>query len=87
LLRFKDLYDADAPLKNGLSGSGEAYPDHAMRVWAQETLQRHPRLLEGAPDTGDDAEGFQVIPDQAMKPSEAYHQVVRKMSNLWNWTR
>ncbi|MEA2039845.1 MAG: Orn/Lys/Arg decarboxylase N-terminal domain-containing protein [Thermodesulfobacteriota bacterium] len=78
MLRFKDLYDADTPLCEVFPELVRAYPD----VYGEVGLKQHcndihgywkeHKILEKMQDA------FQVIPDQAMKPSEAYHQVVRK---------
>ena len=78
LLRFKDLYDTNTPLCEIFPELVRAYPD----VYGDVGLKQHcndihgywkeHKILEKM------QEAFQVIPDQAMKPSEAYHQVVRK---------
>ena len=78
LLRFKDHYDADTPLSQVLPELVGAYPDVYGGVGLKEHCNdihgywKEYKILEMMQDA------FQVIPDQAMKPSEAYHQVVRK---------
>ncbi len=78
LLRFKDLYDADIPLAKVFPDLVKAHPAHYESVGLKKHCNdihgywRENRILEMM------QAAFQVIPDQAMKPSEAYHQVVRK---------
>jgi arginine decarboxylase len=78
LLRFKDLYDADTPLKRVFPDLVSAYPEYYEGVGLKKHCNdihgywKEHRILEMM------QKAFQVIPDQAMKPSEAYHQVVRK---------
>jgi lysine decarboxylase/arginine decarboxylase len=77
LLKFKELYDANAPLREVLPELVAAFPeaygsqglaDHCHAMHAH--LREH-RLLEKM------QAAFQVIPRPAMKPAQAYHQVVR----------
>ena len=78
LLRFKDHYDADTPLCQVFPELVGAYPDVYGEVGLKEHCNdihgywKEHKILEKMQDA------FQVIPDQVMKPSEAYHQVVRK---------
>ena len=78
LLRFKDRYDADTPLQRVFPELVGAYPD----VYGNVGLKEHCNDIHGYWKEHKILEmmqnAFQVIPDQAMKPSEAYHQVVRK---------
>ena len=78
LLKFKSLYDANAPLEIALPDLVAAFPkaydgvglkDHCNAI--HTSFKKH-KLLDKM------QAAFQVIPDQAMKPSEAYHEVVRK---------
>ncbi len=78
LLRFKDLYDADTPLKKVFPDLVSAYPECYEGVGLRKHCNdihgywMEHRILEMM------QKAFQVIPDQVMKPSDAYHQVVRK---------
>lgn len=78
LLRFKDLYDADTPLCNVfpklVSTCPETYGGVGLKQHCNDihAYWKKYQILEKM------QQAFQVIPDQAMKPSEAYHQVVRK---------
>lgn len=78
LLKFKELYDANVPLHLVQPALVKAYPqaygkaglkDHCQAIHAYFKEHRLLDLMQAA---------FQVIPDQAMKPSDAYHEVVRK---------
>lgn len=78
LLKFKLLYDANAPLKDALPDLYGAFPqayegvglkDHCNAIHSY--FKKHKMLdkMQAA---------FQVIPEQAMKPADAYHEVVRR---------
>ena len=78
LLNFKKLYDENASLSLVFPELVKAYPDvyegvglkdHSSAI--HEYFRKHAILdkMQGA---------FEVIPDQVMKPSDAYHEVVRK---------
>ncbi len=78
LLNFKELYDSNAPLNIVQPDLVEDYPetysgvgikDHCNEV--HNYYKKH-KLLDKM------QAAFQVIPDQAMKPADAYHAVVRK---------
>ncbi len=78
LLKFKELYDANAPLNKVQPDLVEAYPEAYDGVGIRDHCNdihryyKQHKLLKKMQDA------FQVIPDQAMKPSEAYHEGVRK---------
>ena len=78
LLKFKALYDSNAPLEQALPQLVQAYPERYSGVGLHDHCQaihsyfREQRLLDKM------QAAFQVIPDPAMKPAEAYHCVVRK---------
>lgn len=78
MLRFKDIYDADTPLCEVFPQLVGAYPDAYGGVGLKQHCNdihgywKEYKILEKMQSA------FQVIPDQVMKPSEAYHQVVRK---------
>lgn len=78
LLKFKELYDANTPLSVVQPDLVEAYPEAYSGVGIKDhcndihSYYKKHRLLDKM------QAAFQVIPDQAMKPSEAYHAVVRK---------
>ncbi|MFH1161609.1 MAG: Orn/Lys/Arg decarboxylase N-terminal domain-containing protein [bacterium] len=78
LLKFKELYDRNAPLAEVFPAMVAAWPDcygktglkdHANDV--HNYFRKH-KILDRM------QEAFQVIPDQAMKPADAYHELVKK---------
>ena len=78
MLRFKELYDTNSPAYQALPDLSEACPDAYKGVGLRDHcndihgyFKKH-NILEKM------QEAFQIIPDQVMKPSEAYHQVVRR---------
>jgi len=78
LLRFKELYDRNAPLSEVFPAMVASWPACYTKVGLKEhasdihTWFRKHLILDRM------QEAFQVIPDQAMKPADAYHAVVRK---------
>lgn len=78
LLKFKEAYDRNAPLAEVFPEMVAAWPEHYAKVGLKEhanDLHRYTRE-HGMLDKMQEA--FQVIPDQAMKPADAYHAVVKK---------
>jgi len=78
LFSFKELYDRNAPLSTVFPELVAAYPDHYGSVGLKEHAndihgyyKKH-KILDRM------QEAFEVIPDQAMKPSDAYYEVVGK---------
>ncbi len=78
MLGFKDVYDTNAPLSRIFPALVRDYPDQYQGIGLKEHCNdihlyfKEHHILERM------QAAFQVIPDQTMKPSEAYHQVVRK---------
>ncbi len=78
LLKFKEVYDANETLDVVLPALAKDYPERYSGVGVKDhcnaihSYYREHGLLDKM------QAAFQVIPDQAMKPSEAYHAVVRK---------
>ena len=78
LLGFKALYDANVPAYQALPDLAETCPDVYEGVGLKDHCNdihgyfRKHNILSRMQDA------FQIIPDQVMKPSEAYHEVVRK---------
>lgn len=78
LLKFKELYDRNEPLVRVFPDMVKSWPEAYEGVGLKDHCQaiheyfRKSRILDQM------QAAFQVIPDQAMKPSEAYHAVVRK---------
>jgi arginine decarboxylase len=77
LLNFKDLYDANAPLKNVLPSLVEAHPeayastglkdlcDMVHRTYREDNLPKAQRDM------------YTVLPEMAMRPADAYECLVR----------
>jgi arginine decarboxylase len=78
LMRFKDLYDADAPLIKVFPDLVNANPEYYEGVGLKKHCNDIHGYWKGHQILEMMQDAFQIIPDQAMKPSEAYHQVVRK---------
>ena len=78
MLRFKELYDTNSPAYQALPDLAKTCPDVYKGVGLRDHcndihgyFKKH-NILEKMQDA------FQIIPDQMMKPSEAYHEVVRR---------
>lgn len=78
LLKFKELYDADAPMRDVLPDRVAQYPEAYGDVGIAEHCQAIHDYYRQHEILNKMQAAFQVIPDQAMKPAEAYHHVVRK---------
>ncbi len=78
MLKFKALYDANTPLEQVQPDLVQSFPEAYAKVGLKDhcnaihNYYKEHKLLDKM------QAAFQVIPDQAMKPSEAYHSVVRK---------
>jgi len=78
LLKFKELYDTNAPLSQVQPDLVQSYPEAYGKVGLKDhcnaihSYYKEHKMLDKM------QAAFQVIPDQAMKPAEAYHEVVRK---------
>ncbi len=77
LLHFKDLYDANRPLRDIFPDLVKNYPDNYSAKGLKDHCQdmhiyiKEHNILEKM------QEAFQIIPEQAMKPANAYHHVVK----------
>ncbi|MDD3885567.1 MAG: Orn/Lys/Arg decarboxylase N-terminal domain-containing protein [Victivallaceae bacterium] len=78
LFAFKEAYDGNLPVTQVFPELASAHPgrydgeglaDHCTKM--HEYLRKH-RMLDRM------QAAFEVIPDQAMKPADAYHNVVRR---------
>ena len=78
MLKFKECYDANALLSKIFPALVKAYPENYESVGLKEHCNDIHRYFREHSILEQMQKAFQVIPDQAMKPSEAYHQVVRK---------
>lgn len=78
LLKFKKLYDTNAPLSQSMPDLVKAYPDAYKGVGLKNHCNDIHRHFKEHKILDRMQEAFQIIPDQAMKPADAYHEVVRK---------
>ncbi|MBU2650926.1 MAG: hypothetical protein KKA81_08325 [Bacteroidetes bacterium] len=78
LLKFKDLYDRNAPLAEVFPEMTAAWPKKYGKVGLKEHANDVHRYFREHKMLDRMQEAFQVIPDQAMKPADAYHEVVKK---------
>ena len=78
LLKFKELFDRNAPLSEVFPDLVNQFPDSYGTIGLKEhavTMHKYikeHKLLDKMQIV------FEVIPDQAMKPADAYHEVVKK---------
>jgi arginine decarboxylase len=84
LFKFKELYDTNAPLYEVFPDLVKSYPGHYEEVGLKDhcndihTYFKDNKILDSM------QEGFQIIPDQVMKPSEAYHALVGRKTEYVN---
>jgi lysine decarboxylase/arginine decarboxylase len=78
LFKFKELYDRNAPLCEVFPNLVKAYPEAYQGVGLKthcndiHNYYKEHKLLDSMQNA------FQVIPDQVMRPADAYHKVVGK---------
>ena len=77
LLNFKDLYDANAPLKRVLPALAEAHPDAYAKMGLKDLCeQMHQTYREdNLPKAQKDM--YTTLPEMAMRPADAYERLVR----------
>ncbi|MEQ1953567.1 arginine/lysine/ornithine decarboxylase [Mesorhizobium sp. CN2-181] len=77
LLNFKDLYDANAPLKNVLPSLAEAHPDAYARMGLKDLCDLVHRTYreDNLPKAQRDM--YTTLPEMAMRPADAYECLVR----------
>ena len=80
LLKFKALYDSKGPLEQALPQLIQDYPERCSGVGLHDHCQAIHRYFKEQRLLDRTQAAFQVIPDPAMKPAEAYHCVVRKQA-------
>lgn len=78
LFSFKELYDRNAPLSEVFPELVSAYPDHYGNIGLKEHANNIHGYYKKHKILDRMQEAFEVIPDQAMKPSDAYYEVVGK---------
>jgi len=78
LLKFKEAYDRNAPMAEIFPEMVAGWPDHYGKVGLKEHANAVHRYTRDHRMMDRMQEAFQVIPDQDMKPADAYHAVVKK---------
>lgn len=77
LLNFKDLYDANAPIKNALPALFEAHPGAYADMGLKDLCDRvhQTYLADDLPKA--QREMYTTLPEMAMRPADAYEKLVR----------
>jgi arginine decarboxylase len=77
LLNFKDLYDANAPLRDALPSLVEAHPEAYAAVGLKDLCDRIHQIYrqDNVPKAQRDM--YTVLPEMAMRPADAYERLVR----------
>ena len=78
LLKFKECYDRNVPLREALPDLAAAYPHKYADVGLQEHCNALHAYYVHNDLLGKMHRAFEVLPEQAMKPSDAYHHVIKK---------
>ncbi len=78
MLKFKEDYDSNAPLEKVLPELVENFPEKYSGVGLKEHCNDIHKYFKNSKILDMMQAAFQVIPDQAMKPADAYHEVVKK---------
>ncbi len=78
LLKFKVLYDDNAPLEQALPKLVNDYPEHYESVGLRDHCHEIHQYFKEHHMLDKMQAAFQIIPDPAMKPADSYHSVVRK---------
>lgn len=78
LLQFKRDYDGNAPLAEIFPELVAAHPERYDGVGLGDHAQNMHNYLKEHDMLGKMQRAFEVIPDQALKPADAYHEVVRR---------
>lgn len=78
LFKFKEMFDANVPLRHVLPDLVDAHPDYYEGVGLRDHCNAIHKYYKDHKIMDMMQEAFQVIPDQGMKPAEAYHAVVGK---------
>ena len=77
LINFKDLYDANAPLKRVLPALVEAHPDAYAKMGLKDLCERVHQAYRSDNLPNAQREMYTTLPEMAMRPAEAYEKLVR----------
>ena len=77
LLNFKDLYDANAPLKRALPALAEAHPEAYADMGLKDLCEQMHKVYkeDNVPKAQKDM--YTTLPEMAMRPADAYDKLVR----------
>ena len=78
LLKFKELYDNNAPLSEVFPAMVASWPEHYGKSGLKDHANKVHNYFRDHKMLDRMQEAFQVIPDQAIKPADAYHELVKK---------
>jgi arginine decarboxylase len=77
LLNFKDLYDANAPLRNVLPALVEAHPEAYAGVGLRDLCDRIHEVYRKDNVPKAQREMYTALPEMALRPADAYERLVR----------
>lgn len=77
LINFKDLYDANAPLKRVLPALVEAHPEAYATMGLKDLCQRVHEVYRTDNLPKAQQEMYTTLPEMPMRPAEAYEKLVR----------
>ena len=92
LINFKDLYDANAPLKRVLPALVKSHPDAYAKMGLKDLCQQIHQVYHTDNLPNAQKEMYTTLPEMAMPPAEAYERLVRgrvesvEIDNLMNRT-
>ena len=77
LINFKDLYDANAPLRRGLPAFVEAHPAAYAKMGLKDLCEQVHQVYreDNLPKAQKDM--YTTLPEMAMRPADAYESLVR----------
>jgi arginine decarboxylase len=77
LLNFKDLYDANVPLKNVLPSLAEAHPDAYANTGLKDLCDLVHRTYQEDNLPKAQRDMYTTLPEMTMRPADAYERLVR----------
>jgi arginine decarboxylase len=76
LLNFKELYDANAPLKRALPALAEAHPDEYGKMGLKDLCDHVHRVYREDKLPKAQQDMYTALPEMAMRPADAYDRFV-----------
>ena len=77
LLNFKDLYDANAPLKRVLPALVEAHPETYGKMGLKDLCEQVHQVYRSDNLPNAQREMYTTLPEMAIRPADAYDKLVR----------